>query len=404
DINLNLQRIKSMHLPISRIFVPWEAWNPSCDYQTFTWESDEMLSLYNILDVYQRMKTKVILVTVDWMKESPWRNPEGSSQAVVRLLEYLIKDRGFSCIEFWTLTNEPELTYEWLKKLPFEYYIQIHRLVKQKLKERELPVKIIVADEVESWEWFERSVHSLCDVADVFSSHAYFFPRERDLISDYFDKRLNLIKKVCGNREDILFILGEFGFRGIDFGVRTNSFMEDYEYGLYVADLCIKALNSGVDSASLWCLHQIRLIDEIYQEGDKMMRIGLWAYKDRNWHPFPIFYLYRLFSRYIKSGSIVTAVKILPSNILNSACVKYNNSYSLFILNMTKRERYFQIEGINSDVYFRKYIYSKRDHVIGQKDWTEPEEPIKFKKYLFKKYLKDRIPPMSVILYSSLAE
>ena len=67
DIKFNLKRIKEMHLPITRIFVPWETWNPSVDYKTFTWQSDEMESLYKILDLYQETGTKVILVTVDWM-------------------------------------------------------------------------------------------------------------------------------------------------------------------------------------------------------------------------------------------------------------------------------------------------------------------------------------------------
>lgn len=71
DIKLNLERIRSMHLPFTRIFVPWETWNPSIDYKTFTWESDEMKSLYRMLDLYQGMGTEVIVVTVDWLKNPP---------------------------------------------------------------------------------------------------------------------------------------------------------------------------------------------------------------------------------------------------------------------------------------------------------------------------------------------
>jgi len=105
--------------------------------------------------------------------------------------------------------------------------------------------------------------------------------------------------------------------------------------------LCIEALNSGVDAASLWCLHQIRLIDEINTEGGKMMRIGLWAYKDDNWRPFPIFYLYQLFVKYIKSGSKVLSVKVSHPNILKVSCVEYGGNYSLFIVNPTDKEQRF---------------------------------------------------------------
>lgn len=397
DIRLNLERIKEMHLPITRIFVPWETWNPSVDYKTFTWGSDEMKSLYKTLDLYQETGTKVILVTVDWLKDSPWMNVKASAKAVLRLLEYLVKERGYNCIQFWTLTNEPELTYGWLKKMPFKNYVQIHRLVKEGLRKRRLPIKIIVSDEVESQQWFNNSVQSLYKIADIFSSHLYLYPQQINLIPGFFRERLNIIKKASLFKKDIPFFLCEFGFRGSDFGACTNSLMESYEYGLYVANLCIEVLNSGVDSASLWCLHQIRLIDEVSPESGKLMRIGLWAYKDEDWRPFPTFYLYQLFTRYIKSGSQVLRARAFPTDTLEAACVKYEDNYSLFIINLTNKELAFLIKGIDSDISFKKYLYSVSNLSTIQEDLLETDREIKIKGYL-----KDKIQPMSMILYTNL--
>lgn len=398
DIRLNLERIKDMRLPITRIFVPWETWNPSVDYKTFTWESDEMGSLYKILDLYQEMGTKVILVTVDWLKDSPWKQVKASAQAVLRLLEYLVKERGYSCIQFWTLTNEPERTYGWLKKLPFENYIQIHRLVKKGLKERKLPVEIIASDEVETQQWFERTVESLHGTADIFSSHTYVYPQEIDMIPDFFKKRLSIIEETSSTKRNIPFFLCEFGFRGSLFGACTNTLINDYEYGLYVASLCIDVLNSGVDAALLWCLHQIRLIDEINPEGGKMMRIGLWAYKDEDWRPFPIFYLYQLFTRNIKSNSKVLKTEVFPPDILKVACVEYEGNYSLFIVNLTDKEQFFLIKGITPPrLGFKKYLYTRSKFPYSQKNLHIIENQINFDNYL-----EDRIPPMSVILYTDL--
>lgn len=397
DIRLNLERIKDMYLPITRIFVPWETWNPSVDYKTFTWENDRMRSLYKILDFYQEIGTKVILVTVDWLKDSPWKNIQASAQTTLRLLEYLIKDKGYSCVQFWTLTNEPESTYGWLRKLPFENYVQIHRLIKKGLKERRLLVKIIASDEVESQVWFKKSVQHLYGVADIFSSHAYFYPKDVNLIPDFFRERLNIIKRTSLVKRDTPFFLCEFGFRGSDFGPCTNNLVDDYEYGLYVARLCINVLNSGVDAASLWCLHQIRLIDEIKPEDCKIMRIGLWAYKDKNWRPFPIFYLYRLFTRYIKSDSKVVKVKVSPPDILKVACVKYEDNYSLFIVNLTNKEQTFLIKGIDSGLNFKKYLYVNSKFPINENNSLQISNRIRFDNYL-----EDRMPPMSVILYTDL--
>jgi hypothetical protein len=400
DIELNLQRIVDLQLPITRIFLPWETWNPSIDYKTFEWESDEMKSLYKMLDVYQKTGTKVILVTVDWLKDPPWRNTEASSQAVVSLLEYLINDKGYNCIEFWTLTNEPELTYGWLKKLPFENYVKIHQLVKKGIEESGILVKIVASDDVESEEWFKSSVQSLSGIADIFSSHAYFYPQNIHIIPDFFRERSEFIKASSSTNKIAPFFLCEFGFRGDDFGACINSLIDDYAYGLYVANLCIEVLNSGVDAASLWCLHEIRLIDEINPEGGKMMRIGLWGYKDKDWRPYPIFYLYRLFTRYIKSQSSVLEVDVLPSDTLKAACVEYNGNRSLFIVNMSSKKHNFSIEGLTSKTEFKKYVYSSELNFANlQENLLEAERKIK----IYEKF-RDEILPLSVVLYTSEEE
>ncbi len=276
DIKLNIERIKEMELPLIRIFVPWEIWNPKADYKTFTFDSDGMQSLYKTLDIYQKMDTRVIVVTVDWLDKSPWLNPKSSSKAVLRLLEYLVKTKGYTCVKFWTLTNEPEVTYEWLKKMPFENYIQIHRLVKEGLTKRKLDIKIICSDEAESESWFKDSVKLLFNSADIFSSHRYSYPNEIESIFSFFKNRINIINE--NHRKEISkpFFLCEFGFCGKDFGAYTNSFMNDFDYGLLTAELCIDALNSGVNGVSIWCLH------EIFMPDGKKMNIGLWGYRDEN--------------------------------------------------------------------------------------------------------------------------
>lgn len=400
DIKLNLERIRSMHLPFTRIFVPWETWNPSIDYKTFTWESDEMKSLYRMLDLYQGMGTEVIVVTVDWLKNPPWRNVKASAYAVTQLLKYLVKDRGYSCIRYWTLTNEPELTYEWeqSKKIPFKNYVNIHRLVKKKLKKKRLPIKIIASDEVACLRWFKKSVRLLYNTADVFSSHIYPYPYQIPSVSDFFMERRDIIKKTSLSPRYIPFFLGEFGFRGSQFGACVNSLIDDYEYGLYAADLCIKALKSGVDAASIWCLHQIRLIDEINPEGGQMMRIGLWAFKDEDWQPFPIFYLYQLFTRYIKSGSKVLKTEVIPAGILEAACTQYRNGYSLFILNNTDKEQSFLISPQDLSPEFKKYLYSPSELSLVNGN------SLKLEIIKIKDCLKDKIPPKSVALYTNLKE
>lgn len=397
DIRLNIERIKDMRLPVTRIFVPWETWNPTADYKTFTWESDEMKSLYRILDIYQKMETQVIVVTVDWLKDCPWKDAEGSSFAVLNLLDHLIDKKGYTCVRFWTLTNEPELTYGWLKKTSFKNYVEVHKSVKKGLEERGLQVKIIASDEVESMQWFEDSIQSLHDTADIFSSHTYLYPEEINTALDFFDERLAMIDAISGIKEDMSFFICEFGFRGSDFSATTNDLIDDYKYGVYTADFCIEALNAGVDLVSLWCLHEIRLIDEIDPEGGMMMRIGLWGFRDKGWRLFPVYHIYRLLTRHIKSGSRVLKVEIdSTDNMLKAACVEHKDNYSLIITNMSDESKSFLVEGISLNQDFKKYLYTASKFEVNKndlliRDLRENDS-----------HLNDEIPAKSVVFYTSL--
>ncbi len=390
DIKLNIKRIKEMELPLTRIFVPWEIWNPSTDYRTFTFESDGMQSLYKTLDIYQDMGTSVIIVTVDWLRDSPWHDVKKSSRAVLKLLEYLVKGKGYSCVHFWTLTNEPELTYEWLKKMPFENYIQIHRLVKEGLKKRKLSVKIICSDEVESESWFRDSAESLFDSADIFSSHKYLYPHKIESISSFFKDRINIIAKSSKKEMPKPFFLCEFGFRGKDFGTYTNGLMNDFDYGLFTAELCIDALNNRVSGVSIWCLH------EIFMPDGKKMKIGLWRYKDCNWEPKPVFYAYSLFTKYIKNGSRVLAIANSSSPHIKVTYIECSERKSIFVLNKSNVSQKVIINGLNSEKQLKKFIYTYPGILIEDKQVLKVATLTKGKGFL-----KDKIAGKSLILYTN---
>ncbi|MBU1147424.1 MAG: hypothetical protein KKD11_03650, partial [Candidatus Omnitrophica bacterium] len=152
-------------------------------------------------------------------------------------------------------------------------------------------------------------------------------------------------------------------------------------------------LNRGVSAASIWCLHQIRLIDEIDQEGGKMMRIGLWAYKDKDWYPFPIFYLYNLLTRFIRPDSRVLETRVTLPDELKCACVSYDGRYTVLIVNLTDTIKEFLIKGIDPGSKMKKFIYSESQYVF---------EPVETALTKPEKYLKDKILPRSVILFTEL--
>src|SRR5690606_21963372 len=107
DFALREARIKAMDPDWVRMFVWYPDWNPSGDGETFDWETDGMRSHCRTLDVYQRLGTAVTLTGVEWSVKTPWSRPEKRAHAIGALFEYLIRVRGYTCIQHWILTNEP---------------------------------------------------------------------------------------------------------------------------------------------------------------------------------------------------------------------------------------------------------------------------------------------------------
>jgi hypothetical protein len=88
------------------------------DKGRFDWENDEMLALYNILDWAQENNADVFLqqmwAYVEWnaipdihpLISAP-KNLDDYAHGIATLLEYLIRERGYTCIKYFCMTNEP---------------------------------------------------------------------------------------------------------------------------------------------------------------------------------------------------------------------------------------------------------------------------------------------------------
>jgi len=84
----------------------------------FDWTNEEMLALYNILDWAQENDVDVFLqqmwAYVEWnaipgihpLISAP-KNLDDFTNGIATLLEYLIKERGYTCIKYFCMTNEP---------------------------------------------------------------------------------------------------------------------------------------------------------------------------------------------------------------------------------------------------------------------------------------------------------
>ena len=112
DWDLVVKRIRWMRLPFVRMMICIR-WLSGGDGK-FDWTNKHMQSLYRHLDVCQKEKIGVILT--DWGCEPAWLKVPGIAdvadpkyaETIGTYLDYLINTKGYTCIQYFVMVNEPE--------------------------------------------------------------------------------------------------------------------------------------------------------------------------------------------------------------------------------------------------------------------------------------------------------
>jgi hypothetical protein len=335
DIALREARIEWMDPDWVRMFF-WHAdWCPSGDWKTFTFDSPNMKSHYRTLDLYRRIGARVNVVGVEWGKEDPYGNPGQFAQALGELFEHLIKTKGYTCIQDWTLTNEPNTDF-CRRGYSFERFVEIHQLVREEFSRRGLDIKVVGSDDTSGFQWFRDCVENdaYFELADLFASHRYLPFTDLVFIPDFIDDRLSTLR--ARNPVKPL-VLAEFGFQDNRSGTLVNPLMESYPYALWTAAFVLEGLNRGVAGFSIWCLH------EVYYPGNGFMNYGLWDFKDNDWRPRPVYHAWAQFSRLTEPGDpAIECESSHPSQIKGAVVDK-----TLFWVNLSDRSLDIRVTGLD---------------------------------------------------------
>jgi hypothetical protein len=302
DLALRERRIRWLDPDIVRMQCWYGGWWPEGPSKpdAFTFDSDYMRSFCRTLDLYQELGAAVNITGVHWGMPV-YTEPESATHAIGELFDELIKRRGYTCIQYWTLNNEPNDTVLNRAGLPFETLVAMYQGVEHEFERRRLNVRIIGSDDGNTMGLFERCVADPAYDAtvDVYASHIYPQPHERVAIPRLIGDRLALLD---GARP---FILAEFGLKDARADAFGNKYMDTHDYALYAADLSIQAMNLGVSAMSIWTVQEM-----YYSKGKppgRLMQYGLWAHKDRGWAVKPVYHAYGMFTRLTEPGDPVYA-------------------------------------------------------------------------------------------------
>lgn len=328
---LREERIRALSPDWVRMFFWYQDWNPAHDWETFTFDSENMESKYRTLALYQDLGAPVMGCGVEWGMRAPFANPEALARATGALLEHLIRVKGFDVIRYWTLTNEPNLGFE-RKGATFDDYVRIHQLLRAEFDARNLDVQLVGSDDTNGGDpWFAACVASedYFNRVGLFASHIYLKHDGRRLANPFFQERLDAL---AGRKP---FVVAEFGFQDERAGTFENPLMRTYDYALWSLSFAIEGLNRGVAGFAIWSLA------EVYYPGrnDIPMEYALWNFGP-DWELRPIYAAWKLLGAHTARGD---AVRPVASGHPEVRAVMVNGT--LFWVNESERPLHVSVEG-----------------------------------------------------------
>ena len=126
------RRARWLGLDFNRVEIEQRIYEP--EQGKFTWDSPEMQILYRILDWCERDRADVFLQQmwgdVRWNAFPEWRDDvagrlhsapkdvEAFAQGLAALVGHLVRDKGYTCIRWLCIVNEPGARFSWWQRPP----------------------------------------------------------------------------------------------------------------------------------------------------------------------------------------------------------------------------------------------------------------------------------------------
>ncbi len=327
----------------------------------FNWDTDLMQSKYKMLSLYKELGTTVEITCVEWNIERfghMWGQPQRTLNAYADLMEHLIKEKGFDHIRYFTLSNEPNISFA-AQGGSFELYVWFCKNLQQEFDARGLNLSVVGGDDGNNFAWFKRCVTNpeLFESAAVFASHQYpRFPKwNPQHKTDFFRERTELMDSMPVRKP---MIMAEFGFAGRDVSSINNPYMKEYDYAIQLMDYMLEGFEFGVSGFNVWTMYEMYYAPYTGNDvhGNKLMTYGLWDYEGNRLRP--CFYATALLTRNTEPGDPVVSCISSDPALVRSVVI----GNKLFFVNKSIRAVEASIEGADPGcgVYYNRNITDGR--------------------------------------------
>lgn len=399
DWHYVIDRVKKMNLRRFRVMVQPQWFEPVNDNddphstasENFTFDSQEMQSLYKVLDLAQEQQIDVCIVL--WgcpryvslidpkyshvkacfmadLSETNWitgpTDYDEWAENFAALIKHLIRTKSYTCVKEITPMNEPDGG----PLLTSEEYVNMAKVLDKRFKKERIrdKVRFNLSDNTDTRTFYLQDCAThLQKEADVFNSHTYIFGYETPNHVIYDWEKTNVdISAAAGKKH----LIGEFGSNQC-VGATRQTDIDRYERGVLMSRLVLNFLNAGAAGVSYWSL-----IDQYYGRNEsyqQMQQLGMWKYIREAYKPDttvynntisdyevrPQYYAYSLFTRFLTPDSEIYPITLNNDFIAATAFKDATGKWTYIVANGSDKEESFNIVNNETKGAFDIYCYQK---------------------------------------------
>lgn len=328
---------------------------------------------------------------------------------VVDGIEYLIRDKKFTNIKYYCMSNELSLK-GWaslVKDMPtFKRY---HEAFFKEFASRNLDVKLLASDAspINYWRTISWCAENMDEITGIYGGHHYI---NEHLLTDksfygwFYTKNkwaVDIAKSKGKN-----FILGEFGAKqnriiklingqNVDKNEYYDTKLEALA-GIQVVEAIIAAINAGDYALGYWTFMDFPNAEPVGR-GENKWGLTRWNGKDNGTRD--PYYAVGLMSRYFGGGGVIYRA-VASDTLIHVAAIKHNKgTWSIAVISRKDKPIAISLElPVGEKLTFRKYIYDPSNvpqNIFGDLQAPSGELTVKSNKF------EDIVEGMSVVVYTT---
>lgn len=340
----------------------------------FDWDNEEMQALYHILDWCEQNNCDVFLQQmwgyVEW-NAYPGVHPlisapkslDDFAHGIATLIEHLKVKKGYSCIKYFCMTNEPPggpWGYWWEYGDAKGSIDDAWKRLKQEFDARNIAIPISGPDWTSMPPLREEKL-TFAPYLGAFDIHSY------DGVTKEGEANLKLWAD-WAHAQNKPFFVTEYGNMQLGYG-EDNPGQKSFDAALSNASDVIRGLRAGVDGFNRWSFTNRGDLDgqwQLIQTYDRQNKQYLSKVLPENEAYYGFGILSRFLSKY--SSTVSCSTNQPDSALMASALVSPKGELSVFIINKKHMSLTVNLE-INSDSRKNMNIYQVTKEIVSKPDF-----------------------------------